>query len=350
MTDLLKTEKENLCTLSPPMSWYFERYSKDGTTCLIPIDTFPFQIGRSENCQLTLPLKYISRYHAALMIHDDTSLTVFDIGSRNGTYVNGKKIEEITVVKTGDVLTFFPEEDEFFRLVHRDNDNSIIQEIQFTENPHRRKQSINEKDFTFLSNTSLLIEMTKNGSAAYIKTQLLTQQKKAILITSFPSSFSLLPMMGDICRVRYVYDNKIYDFESSVIRIALQPGPHLFLTYPQTLSFTAYRRYKRCKTSLSATLRNDSDGQLINGTVIDISSGGCRIAFPSDKISAIPEKLWLTIKDIVRDIGIIKKHETLNETNYLVGFEFAECHKSGSVSNRPSTNIASYLTFVGLTP
>jgi len=50
-------------------------------------------IGRQDDCDLRIPLSEISRKHAQLIIHEGT-VTLRDMGSANGTYVNNRRITE----------------------------------------------------------------------------------------------------------------------------------------------------------------------------------------------------------------------------------------------------------------
>ena len=50
-------------------------------------------IGRQDECDLRIPLSEISRKHAQLIIHEG-AVTLRDMGSANGTYVNNRKITE----------------------------------------------------------------------------------------------------------------------------------------------------------------------------------------------------------------------------------------------------------------
>ena len=60
-------------------------------------------IGRDDAVDLQLPDKTISRRHAALRIEGETAV-VEDLGSRNGTYVNGARIADPTRLREGDSL------------------------------------------------------------------------------------------------------------------------------------------------------------------------------------------------------------------------------------------------------
>jgi len=50
-------------------------------------------IGRREDCDLRIPLGEVSRKHCRL-IRDGDSLRVEDLGSSNGTYHNGRRVQE----------------------------------------------------------------------------------------------------------------------------------------------------------------------------------------------------------------------------------------------------------------
>lgn len=61
-------------------------------------------VGRSRSCQLVLPDPSISRSHALLIVHGD-EVSVKDLDSSNGTYVNAKQIREETPLALGDRLS-----------------------------------------------------------------------------------------------------------------------------------------------------------------------------------------------------------------------------------------------------
>lgn len=66
-----------------------------------------FLIGRSPKCHLCAGSTAISRKHCAILRHD-AKVTIADLGSRNGTLVNGKKITEEVELSSGDELTVGP--------------------------------------------------------------------------------------------------------------------------------------------------------------------------------------------------------------------------------------------------
>jgi DNA-binding winged helix-turn-helix (wHTH) protein len=60
-------------------------------------------LGRSDSCAVVIPLPVISRLHARIELQHDRYL-LFDAGSANGTFVNGKRIEQGAQLSTGDEI------------------------------------------------------------------------------------------------------------------------------------------------------------------------------------------------------------------------------------------------------
>lgn len=54
----------------------------------VPVSGFPFTIGRSRQCDLSLDETTVSRVHAQLELADDGGIVLRDLQSANGTYVN----------------------------------------------------------------------------------------------------------------------------------------------------------------------------------------------------------------------------------------------------------------------
>jgi predicted component of type VI protein secretion system len=63
-------------------------------------------IGRREDCDLRIPLGEISRKHCRL-VRDEETLRVEDLGSSNGTYHNGQRVQE-SVLAAGDTIQIGP--------------------------------------------------------------------------------------------------------------------------------------------------------------------------------------------------------------------------------------------------
>jgi hypothetical protein len=62
-----------------------------------------FLIGRGEECDIVVPDRQISRQHARLS-RTPQGVLVEDLGSKNGTYVNGVRAEGPTALQDGDVV------------------------------------------------------------------------------------------------------------------------------------------------------------------------------------------------------------------------------------------------------
>ena len=63
-------------------------------------------IGRRGDCDLCIPLKTVSRRHCQLN-QDKETINIRDLGSRSGTFLNGKRIDE-AAVKAGDYIRIGP--------------------------------------------------------------------------------------------------------------------------------------------------------------------------------------------------------------------------------------------------
>lgn len=55
------------------------------------LDRKRMTIGRSVDCDIVLPKRQVSRYHARIE-RDDSGYLLRDLGSKNGTYVNGQEV------------------------------------------------------------------------------------------------------------------------------------------------------------------------------------------------------------------------------------------------------------------
>lgn len=60
-------------------------------------------IGRESTCDVIVPSRQVSRFHARLTI-DDVGVYLEDLGSKNGTHVNGEVLQGSILLKDGDVI------------------------------------------------------------------------------------------------------------------------------------------------------------------------------------------------------------------------------------------------------
>jgi len=68
-------------------------------------DRLPITIGRSRSCDLVIANDLVSSDHARLE-EDRGQLKVTDLGSTNGTFVNGRRLDGSTIVTSGDDIRF----------------------------------------------------------------------------------------------------------------------------------------------------------------------------------------------------------------------------------------------------
>lgn len=68
------------------------------------IDADEFVIGRGAECNIVLPERQVSREHVRIT-RDASGYTLHDLGSKNGTHLNGKQIQGSVPLKDGDELS-----------------------------------------------------------------------------------------------------------------------------------------------------------------------------------------------------------------------------------------------------
>lgn len=68
------------------------------------IDSDPFLIGRGSDCNIVLPERQVSRHHVRIT-RDDGQYMLHDLGSKNGTHVNGVQISGSVPLHDGDEIT-----------------------------------------------------------------------------------------------------------------------------------------------------------------------------------------------------------------------------------------------------
>lgn len=83
--------------------WYLESLVEGGRQLRrITVHPCPFRVGRLPGLSLTLTSDSVSKEHAEFFL-EDGQLRVFDLGSKNGTFVNGERVEQ-SRLREGDIL------------------------------------------------------------------------------------------------------------------------------------------------------------------------------------------------------------------------------------------------------
>lgn len=100
---------------------------KNGSHKFFPLPNSVTVIGRRHSCDLCIPLMSVSRKHCQLNC-DGEALKIRDLDSRNGTYLNGKRINE-AVIQAGDSIKIGP----LTFLLQVDDQPQIIAESDFAE-------------------------------------------------------------------------------------------------------------------------------------------------------------------------------------------------------------------------
>src|SRR5699024_337642 len=84
--------------------FYLESSGKDSSLPRrVHLDEFPALVGRHPDCFIQLPAERLSRRHARFDLTGGV-LTVCDLGSTNGTFVNHARVSAPTRLQVGDVL------------------------------------------------------------------------------------------------------------------------------------------------------------------------------------------------------------------------------------------------------
>lgn len=86
--------------------WYLEGFfQNDSNKTQQPMNDFPVVVGRDESLQCVISAPSVSRNHAKFFTEGNT-IWLEDLGSRNGTFVNRKPIQDPVEVFHGDVIHF----------------------------------------------------------------------------------------------------------------------------------------------------------------------------------------------------------------------------------------------------
>ncbi len=78
----------------------------DGSTAAVPLTKTRVVVGRDVSCQIRVPKAEVSREHCEFLVAGDR-VAVRDLGSSNGSFVNGERVSEANL-SAGDIVTIGP--------------------------------------------------------------------------------------------------------------------------------------------------------------------------------------------------------------------------------------------------
>jgi len=79
------------------------RVTKNGEQQTVPLPREHTLIGRLDDCQIRIPIADVSRKHCEVIVKDG-SISIKDLGSSNGTYVNQERVDSIPL-SAGDLVS-----------------------------------------------------------------------------------------------------------------------------------------------------------------------------------------------------------------------------------------------------
>jgi EAL domain-containing protein (putative c-di-GMP-specific phosphodiesterase class I) len=86
--------------------WCLERVATGGLDAMVPIERFPFIVGRDPACDFAIGSSETSRQHARIDQDVGGLLRITDLNSGNGTFINHVPIHGSALVANGDVVHF----------------------------------------------------------------------------------------------------------------------------------------------------------------------------------------------------------------------------------------------------
>ena len=104
--------------MSSAPRFQIEIHDFDGNVRRVPVASDELIIGRTDEADIQLDLATVSRVHAKLVREQGDVWRLIDLGSRDGTTVNGQQVED-TTINPGDVILI-----SHFRLILIDQEAS----------------------------------------------------------------------------------------------------------------------------------------------------------------------------------------------------------------------------------
>lgn len=105
-----ETEIETGIDCRPRLLWRVP----DGVVHFWLQNNHTWRLGRSKDCEIVLADQCVSRYHATVQLIEPSEFYLVDLNSYNGSFINGRRVREISRIHSGDRLNFGQIELEFY--------------------------------------------------------------------------------------------------------------------------------------------------------------------------------------------------------------------------------------------
>jgi EAL domain-containing protein (putative c-di-GMP-specific phosphodiesterase class I) len=153
------------------LTTYLE-YASDvaGYTHKIPLTVFPFCVGRADTADFVVPCPQISREHATIYRTDSGETRVRDLGSTNGTFINGCRIQDAELTN-GDILN----------LAHREFRFVMVLEEEEREGGPTTHHAIGKLPLSVLHARPVLEELIRGRFVKVLFQPIVDQQTRRIV-------------------------------------------------------------------------------------------------------------------------------------------------------------------------
>jgi len=200
-------------------------YSAQGDRRISLAKGSSWTVGRGKDNTIVIDDTWASRNHAIIQIMESGSYYLIDLGSSNGTFVNGKRVNIPVVLKSRDRITFGTTESQIFYQLAIDmvKDVSLEDEEIDTTKLHQRRLItvlvIDIRDFT-----KLTLTMDENLLSQVIDKWL---ERAAVIINRYGSRVD--NYIGDAIMAVWVHNNvqvpsegNLSSNETNIYKIAFQ--------------------------------------------------------------------------------------------------------------------------------
>ena len=173
-----------------------------------PIERVIVRIGRAGSNEIPLDHHGISREHA-IITRDDIKYFITDLGSRNGTYVNGRAVNEKTLLADGDLLRFCDLELIFFEHEHPSDDH--IRPSVFDMRKHQNEMQVSR----------VIVADAEPGEGYAVKSKIPLGDKKPAL-TSAKAAVKLRALIDIGRNLGAAVDQVLPQLVDNLLKIFLQ--------------------------------------------------------------------------------------------------------------------------------